>query len=470
MPSSPGNGSRSHSRTPITEDVPRPVIQRVVNVAFEWARLVLLCAARSKSALSLAATVLGVVLAWVGWVERAFLVVVAGMFWHMVVGPLLQRVLHHDPSLRGRVRLQPTRAGLMMLCLGVSFFLLGMRSGSNVSYLAGSLIVGAMVCSLLHPPMVLKGVTGEACMPARVHAGHEFLLDVELHNHRIGSTAYGLLVEMCGAGAVQTGSWIKSLGRGDRRRVTLRHVMPKRGLHILQPVQVRSRFPFGLMEALRVVPGRDEVLVLPSLGNVHERVLRACASVASQHPGAARQLEQQGVYRSLREYREGDNPRHIHWPAVARTQRLYVREFEQRRTPVLALVLDTWMPASHGRKEHENFEWAVSFAASLAQALGSRGAPFSFASMCPAHVSLPIDRGPRHALAVMRELAVADCVYDGGAEDVIGLALEDLPRNVGVCIVTPGHLPAHFVSSLGERVFVVDASEERDRALLSRPE
>jgi uncharacterized protein (DUF58 family) len=458
--------SPSQRSQPVPPRASRSISQRIVDRAVGGGRLLLLSAARHKSALSLTATILAVVLVWVGWVERAFLVVLAGVSWHLAVGPVLQRLLHHDPSLQGRVRMHLTRSGLMTLVLGLAFFLLGMRSGANVSYLAGSLVLGALVCSMLHPPMVLKGVAGDASLPARIHAGHEFLLDIDLHNYRVGSTAYGLLVEMGGAG--QPGSWVKRLGRGDRRHVALRHTMPRRGLHALPPVQVRSRFPFGLMEALRITPRQDEVLVLPRLGRVQDQALKTCAAVASLQPGAARDMEQRGVYRSLREYREGDNPRHIHWPALARTQQLYVREFEQSRTPALEIVLDTWLPAQHGAEEEERFEWAVSFAASLARALGSRGAPFGFTAMCPERVSLPMDGGSRHALAVMRALAVAEHVSNGSAEDLFRLALEDLPRDVGVCIVTPGYLPAHLTLSLGERAFVVNASKESDRALLGR--
>jgi len=456
----------ARGRIPVARQIRRSFPRRAVGVPVAWGRFLLLYAARHKSTLSLVAAVLAVGLIWIGWVERAAVAVLIGVLWHLVVGPLLQRLLRHDPSLQGRVRLLPTRSGLMTLTLGVAFFLLGMRSGANVSYLAGSLVLGAIVCSLLHPPMVLKRVAGDASLPARIHAGHEFLLDIELHNYHAGSTAYGLLVEMGRAG--QPGFWVKRLGRNDQRRVTLRHTMPRRGLHALPPVQVRSRFPFGLMEALRVAPGRQEVLVLPRLERVQDQVLKTCAAVASLHPGAARDMEQRGVYRSLREYREGDNPRHIHWPALARTQELYVREFEQCRTPALQIVLDAWLPARRWVEDEERFEWAVSFAASLAQALGDRGAPFGFTSLCPTHVHLPMDRGAHHALAVMRELAVADSISAGSAEETIGLALERVPADVGVCVVTPGHLAARSVSSLGNRVFVVDASKESDRALLGR--
>jgi uncharacterized protein (DUF58 family) len=43
----------------------------------------------------------------------------------------------------------------------------------------------------------------------------------------------------------------------------------------------------------------------------------------------------------VREYRPGDPMRHVHWGLTARHGELMVREFEQERTPRLAIWLDT---------------------------------------------------------------------------------------------------------------------------------
>ena len=37
----------------------------------------------------------------------------------------------------------------------------------------------------------------------------------------------------------------------------------------------------------------------------------------------------------LREYIQGDPPSHIHWPTVAKTDRLMVKEFDQERAGAL---------------------------------------------------------------------------------------------------------------------------------------
>jgi len=47
----------------------------------------------------------------------------------------------------------------------------------------------------------------------------------------------------------------------------------------------------------------------------------------------------------LREYIQGDPPSHIHWPTVARTERLMVKEFDQERAGAVWLALDLYAGA-----------------------------------------------------------------------------------------------------------------------------
>ncbi|SJN38568.1 hypothetical protein FM119_11010 [Mycetocola reblochoni REB411] len=67
-------------------------------------------------------------------------------------------------------------------------------------------------------------------------------------------------------------------------------------------------------------------------------------------------------FHALREYREGDERRHVYWKAVARTGQLMVRQFEQTRRShiVVAFGRDTT-----GWADQDEFELGVSVAASL---------------------------------------------------------------------------------------------------------
>ncbi|GAB3406505.1 DUF58 domain-containing protein [Flindersiella endophytica] len=73
--------------------------------------------------------------------------------------------------------------------------------------------------------------------------------------------------------------------------------------------------------------------------------------------------------RQLREYTLGDEVRHVHWKASARTGRLMVREYADPDQPRLRLVLDTHASAL----DADEFEAAVAVAASVLVASARAG-------------------------------------------------------------------------------------------------
>jgi uncharacterized protein (DUF58 family) len=79
-------------------------------------------------------------------------------------------------------------------------------------------------------------------------------------------------------------------------------------------------------------------------------------------------------FSGLREYRRGDDRRHIHWKSVARTGELVVKEFGQDAPRRHAVVLDLHRPGN-GVPEVE-IEDAVSAAGSVLLHLARKGVPF----------------------------------------------------------------------------------------------
>jgi uncharacterized protein (DUF58 family) len=68
----------------------------------------------------------------------------------------------------------------------------------------------------------------------------------------------------------------------------------------------------------------------------------------------------------VREYRQGDDVRRIHWRSTARWGDLMVRREEQAWDPSASIVLDSRSSAHAGRGMQNSMEWAISAAASIA--------------------------------------------------------------------------------------------------------
>src|SRR4029453_1872344 len=68
---------------------------------------------------------------------------------------------------------------------------------------------------------------------------------------------------------------------------------------------------------------------------------------------------------TVREYRDGDDLRRVHWRSTARRGELMVRREEQPWQSRCAMFLDARTISHHGHGPSSSLEWAVSAAASI---------------------------------------------------------------------------------------------------------
>jgi uncharacterized protein (DUF58 family) len=122
--------------------------------------------------------------------------------------------------------------------------------------------------------------------------------------------------------------------------------------------------PFGLMRSQHLLPLPQSCCVLPR--QYPASPLPASGGRAYQRGGVAltNTVGDSEEFMSLREYRQGDPLRSVHWKSSAKFGRWLVKEFQEEYFVRRALVLDTFCPPARTA----DFEAAVSAAASLAVA------------------------------------------------------------------------------------------------------
>jgi uncharacterized protein (DUF58 family) len=158
------------------------------------------------------------------------------------------------------------------------------------------------------------------------------------------------------------------------RRVALRYPLQPvlRGIQQVGPLRATITDPFGLCEFERELIGHSRLVVVPRV--VPLWGLPSGAGIGVGDDGTVRLHAGQGEADVIvRQYRQGDDLRKVHWRSTARRDEIMVRVEERPWRGGTTVLLDHRAAAHHGSGPAASLEWAVSFAASAALHLRRSG-------------------------------------------------------------------------------------------------
>jgi uncharacterized protein (DUF58 family) len=232
----------------------------------------------------------------------------------------------HAAVTRGRLRIRPTRAGLLAVGLLLGAGIVAVNSGNNLLYLVVAALLAALALSGVLGHRNLRGVGLRLLSPAEAWAGRPLTVDAELRNTRSRLPAFLLAVRSPEGGGVAV-----ETPPGATSRIAVTVTFPARGRQPWPPQEVTSEFPFGLIRRGAVVQPPGGCLVyprpLPVAWEHVERAEREGELLARRTAGAG------GDYRGLREYAPGDSLARVHWTSWLRLRRLHSKDFEAEGAP-----------------------------------------------------------------------------------------------------------------------------------------
>jgi uncharacterized protein (DUF58 family) len=199
----------------------------------------------------------------------------------------------------------------------------------------------------------------------RITAGREARLRLLLERSRFGAAEVGVVDRLPEQREFEFPGWRKD------KRFEVPISFARRGVYRLGPAEVRLVDPFGLLAFARRFEGRTEVVVYPAVHELRSFPLLGGNVEAGTRGARGRRGEE---FSNLREYRRGDDRRHIHWKSLARTGELFVKEFSVQAPRRHTVALD--LRREGLRVQEQEVEDAVSTAASLLTHLKSEGLPF----------------------------------------------------------------------------------------------
>ncbi|GHE87496.1 hypothetical protein GCM10017786_19070 [Amycolatopsis deserti] len=137
-----------------------------------------------------------------------------------------------------------------------------------------------------------------------------------------------------------------------------------RGIQQVGPLRATLTDPFGLCEFDRELIAHSRLVVVPKVVSLWG--LPSGAGIGAGDDGSVRLHAGQGETDVVvRQYRQGDDLRKVHWRSTARRDEIMVRVEERPWRGGTTVLLDHRAAAHHGTGPAASLEWAISFAASV---------------------------------------------------------------------------------------------------------
>lgn len=305
---------------------------------------------------------------------------------------------------------------LVLSALTVVAYLAAINRAQAFMWAIAALLSATLITGFTWPRWLVKQLSVSRYGPSRAEEGETIAFEVVVENRGWLPRFMVELVDylpFVGIADDQGANGEKVLGMltylpGRKRQILKVPVLcEKRGYYRLGPVGLASSFPLGLTEArssrndglqtLTIYPDVFTILALPLRGAPSQ--IHRGGYLLPEGAGAAE-------FSGLREYRRGDNPRHVHWPTTARLNELMVREYEPLASACIYIALDQASEANVGIGRESTFEYAVRIAASIARTACSQNTRTRIAGEGNVALRGLPGAGDGHFQGILDELAV----------------------------------------------------------------
>lgn len=206
---------------------------------------------------------------------------------------------------------------------------------------------------------------------------------------------------------------VPRLAGGGMARGALPVLFEQRGRHRIEDVHLSSHYPFGFFRKGVRQRVELELLVYPQIFDASPKLPEQDAprgELEAPRPGRGHELF------TLREFRAGDDPRHIHWKQTARTGETVVVVHETERGRRLSIVLDNGVGGLDEPARRARFERLVSEAATAAVEGLRRGLEVELVTR---DERIPFGAGVGQRRRILESLALIEPTQPGGEPLVI---------------------------------------------------
>jgi uncharacterized protein (DUF58 family) len=273
--------------------------------------------------------------------------------------------------LRPPRKLTFTREGKFFVGITFAVGFAAINTGNNLLYLLLGMLLSLIIASGVLSEAVLRELEVSRQLPSTAYAGTPLLVTLSVRNAKRRIPSFS--IEVAESGTLPIGDkrcYFLKVPAERSQSASYRLTLPRRGRVSFGELVLATRFPFSLFRKSRLVAEPGVLVVWPARVAVPRT--RALSALATGSRTASRRALS-GDPAGVRDLREGEDLRDVHWRSSARRGRLMVREREEETTQRVELLIDNALAEGVAAEGEERLEQAIALSASLVTELLAQG-------------------------------------------------------------------------------------------------
>lgn len=204
-----------------------------------------------------------------------------------------------------------------------------------------------------------------------------------------------------------------------------------RGKYQIGPVSVFFFDPFGMFFFKKTYQVYSELYVYPETFYIKKFPELVKGSLPWFGIETARVSGDDDEFFGIREYRQGDPIKRIHWPSTARNNKLIVKQYQRQSYYKATLIFSLQKDKNLGHGKESVAEYIIKIAASIAKYLLGQGIDISLQFIVHAGeiVHIPFNKGEDHLDDVLRFLTIAKAESNVSLAEVFEEFACDIPND-----------------------------------------
>lgn len=264
----------------------------------------------------------------------------------------------------------PTRDAVAVAVLAALLLFVALNLQAGWVYAVDALLMGLLIVGWISARISVRGLAVQRSMPVEAFEGEEVSVTLTVAASRWTRHLLLLRDAVPGLGLTHLSVPVVS---PQAATVAYRAPARRRGYHTVETVEVSSGGLTGLFVAGARPRAPGALLVYPRYWVLRQFLL---PGRTDQYADVLLRATRTGLeFAGVRDFRDGDTLRHVHWRSTARRGTLVVREFEEELFPAATLLLDTRAGVHTGTEDDNTFEDLIRAAASIAHFVTSAAQP-----------------------------------------------------------------------------------------------